>query len=217
MKPRKSFFLILVCTLTSILAATNAQESSSAYYEEVGYTGYPVASSELTAAGASESLSLFFRYCAPDGLLLYATDQSGSLYLALGISSNHLLLEFDTGERKQQVLFQSIELESGVWYNATLRGLGGSGADAGDLQLEVNQELATVGNVTGVNFENLDGPLYIGGHPSISTIMVCGGKCIMLHSTAPPPQPTYLPTHPPTYVPHTHINMCNCFGCHTRK
>ena len=85
------------------VCSKGAQESSSAYYEEVGYTGYPVASSELTAAGASESLSLFFRYCAPDGLLLYATDQSGSLYLALGISSNHLLLEFDTGEGKQQV------------------------------------------------------------------------------------------------------------------
>ena len=92
-----------------------------------------------------------------------------------------------------------------MWYNATLRGLGGSGADAGDLQLEVNQELATVGNVTGVNFENLDGPLYIGGHPSISTIMVCGGNvlCYTVQLHPPTNQPTYPPTYLPTYHTHT--------------
>ena len=72
-----------------------------AYYGLSGYTGYSVASTQLDGAG--ESLSLTFRYCLSDGILLHAEDSSGALYFSLGVHNVQILVEFDTGEGLREV------------------------------------------------------------------------------------------------------------------
>ena len=61
------------------------------------------------------------------------------------------------------------------WHEVTLRNLG-AGSDT--LQVSINgtasEHTVTSGTDTWLDLELLDGALYIGGHPNILEIQVCG-------------------------------------------
>ena len=70
-----------------------------------------------------------------------------------------------------QIISRGDPLDANVWYTATLRNLS-SGSQA--VQLEVNNQtvLLIPGEFAGINFDVFDGPLYVGGHPSLDMIQV---------------------------------------------
>ena len=69
-----------------------------------------------------------------------------------------------------QILTIGVPLDADVWYTITLRNLG---QGSSMLQIMVNGEMANhTGSFEGINFEVFDGPLFIGGHPSTSSIQV---------------------------------------------
>ena len=53
--------------------------------------------------GANVSLSLSFRFCLRDGILLYTTDSTGELYFLVGVYDSHIVVQFDTGDGLREV------------------------------------------------------------------------------------------------------------------
>ena len=53
--------------------------------------------------GANVSLSLSFRFCLRDGILLHTTDSTGVLYFSVGVYNSHIVVQFDTGEGLREV------------------------------------------------------------------------------------------------------------------
>ena len=53
--------------------------------------------------GANVSLSLSFRFCLRDGILLYATDSTGGLYFSVGVYNSNIVVQFDTGGGLREV------------------------------------------------------------------------------------------------------------------
>lgn len=72
---------------------------SSAYY---GYLGYSAFSAQVLQY-ANESISLSFKLCETDGILLYATDEGNLRYFAVGVHRSKLLVEFDLGDDIREV------------------------------------------------------------------------------------------------------------------
>jgi len=70
-----------------------------------------------------------------------------------------------------QIISRGDPLDANVWYTATLRNLS-SGSQA--VRLEINNQpvLLIPGEFAGINFDIFDGPLYVGGHPSLDVIQV---------------------------------------------
>lgn len=70
-----------------------------------------------------------------------------------------------------QVASQGDQLLSGVWYTVELVGLNQGGSS---LSLLINGQVVQLSSSTfpGVSFNNFNGPLYIGGHPSLATVGV---------------------------------------------
>lgn len=76
---------------------SSAQESgATVYYGLAGYSQFPQANTEL--ARANESLSLVFKSCQKEGILLYATDAFRTRYFSIGLFRARVLIEFDLGE-----------------------------------------------------------------------------------------------------------------------
>ena len=53
--------------------------------------------------GANVSLSLSFRFCLRDGILLHTTDSTGAVYFSVGVYNSHFVVQFDTGEGLREV------------------------------------------------------------------------------------------------------------------
>lgn len=72
-----------------------------------------------------------------------------------------------------QVGSQGDQILSGVWYTVELVGLNQGGTN---LSLLINGQGVQLSSsrFPGVSFNNLNGPLYIGGHPSLATVRVSG-------------------------------------------
>lgn len=87
-----------LCPLGSV---HSQQATNSAYYGLSGYSGYPNGSAQLV--GANVSLSLSFRFCLRDGILLHTTDSTGALYFSVGVYNSHFVVQFDTGEGLREV------------------------------------------------------------------------------------------------------------------
>ena len=69
-------------------------------------------------------------------------------------------------------------LDTDTWYIVTLRNLS-HGSDG--LQVDINGQPAPsmmTSEFSGVDFGIFDGPLYIGGHPNVSAILVSGTVCV---------------------------------------
>ena len=87
----------------SFLGVTFSQNSTDAvYYGLAGYSQFPHANEQLQRA--NESLSIGFRFCQTDGILLYATDAFNFRYFSIGVSGFRLLIEFNLGEGIGEVL-----------------------------------------------------------------------------------------------------------------
>ena len=71
------------------------------------------------------------------------------------------------------------QLLSGVWYTIEILGLGVGGTQ---LSLSINGEAVSISNLRfpAIIFSNFNGPLYIGGHPSLPSIRVSNlaNKCL---------------------------------------
>ena len=68
----------------------------------MGYTQFPVANEELRFA--NQSLSLTFKFCRTDGILLYAVDSERFLYFSIGLYRSRILVEFNLGNDLREVL-----------------------------------------------------------------------------------------------------------------
>ena len=53
--------------------------------------------------GANVSISLSFRFCLRDGILLYTTDSTGGLYFSVGVYNSDIVVQFDTGDGLREV------------------------------------------------------------------------------------------------------------------
>ena len=84
--------------------AHSQQPSTSALYGLSGYSGYSAGSTQLV--GANESLSLSFRFCFGDGILLHTTDSTGQLYFLVGLYNSYILVQFDTGQGLREVSWE---------------------------------------------------------------------------------------------------------------
>ncbi len=91
---RNRNYALLVISFPSGLPLTRGQESI--YYGLTGHTGYSSGSPELVGAG--EELSLTFRHCLGDGVLLHARDSQGEGYFAVGVYNLQILVETGGGE-----------------------------------------------------------------------------------------------------------------------
>ena len=72
-----------------------------------------------------------------------------------------------------QIISRGDPLDANVWYTATLHNLS-SGTGSQGVRLEINNQpvLLTLGEFAGINFDVFNGPLYVGGHPSLDMIQV---------------------------------------------
>ncbi|XP_019852025.1 PREDICTED: uncharacterized protein LOC100635691 [Amphimedon queenslandica] len=161
---------MLLQLVTLLLCTFGLASSQEAYY---GYHGYSFFSSgSQVLSRGNESLSISFRSCQSDGLLLYATESSpGTGYFSIGIYQSRILIEFNFGNDLREIIQTGSSLISNSWYRLDLLRLneGSSG-----FSLLLNNESLSVqsDNFEGINFEFLDGPLYIGGHPNPVAISV---------------------------------------------
>lgn len=83
--------------------STGLTHAQVAYYDS-GFTGFSDGSTHLANAGTS--LEVRFKFCSTNGgILLYATDTSGSLYFALGVNTmRQLYIESNNGGNLLQVM-----------------------------------------------------------------------------------------------------------------
>ena len=95
---RSNFPTVLLSPSGQVLSQVS---SSSAYYGLSGYTGFSVGSEQLS--GAADFLSISFRYCPSDGILLHTTDSTEQLYFSLGVFNLQLLAQFDSGAGLREV------------------------------------------------------------------------------------------------------------------
>ena len=72
---------------------------SSTYY---GYLGYSSFQAQVLQY-ANSSISLSFKLCETDGILLYATDEANTRYFAIGVYRLRILVEFDLGDDIREV------------------------------------------------------------------------------------------------------------------
>ena len=70
---------------------TSTTAPSTVYISSSGYVGFFNGSTSLIGSGTN--LQLRFKACSSDGLLLYAEDNSGMEYFAVGLFGGHLLVE----------------------------------------------------------------------------------------------------------------------------
>ena len=96
-----TFSNLIIDVLYTTGLAHSQQPSTSAFYGLSGYSGYSAGSTELV--GANESLSLSFRFCFSDGILLHTTDSAGELYFLVGLYNSYILVQFDTGQGLREV------------------------------------------------------------------------------------------------------------------
>lgn len=80
---------------------TGLCSSQEVYYGYLGYSYFPTANVQL--AQGNESLSISFKFCQTDGILLYATDDSRFLYFSIGIYQSRILIEFNLGNDLREV------------------------------------------------------------------------------------------------------------------
>ena len=89
-------------SLSLFLSYPGIASSQEAYY---GYHGYSFFSSgSQVLSRGNESLSISFRSCQSDGLLLYATESSpGTGYFSIGLYQSRILIEFNFGNDLREV------------------------------------------------------------------------------------------------------------------
>ena len=100
-----------VCTLQNcytidIFSAgcySSETESLPTYYNFFGYSKFSSANEQL--ARANESISITFKFCQSDGVLMYARDGENMLYFALGVYRSRVLIEFNLGEGLREVCY----------------------------------------------------------------------------------------------------------------
>ena len=63
---------------------------SSTYYGYLGYSYFPAQVLQNT----NDTISLYFKFCETDGILLYATSGDSIRYLAIGVYRSRILVEF---------------------------------------------------------------------------------------------------------------------------
>lgn len=184
--------IILHCTgVAHCQVASTPEPSSSVYVSPSGYVGYSSGSSTLSGSGTR--LEMRFRACSRNGLLLYTEDSASMAYFAVGLSAGQLLVESRSGSgtvsevslniilHTEYIITNALSLSqfssqgdpliAGVWYTVTLQGLGEGGTD---ISLSIDGEQVQISNseFPALSFGNFNGPLYIGGHPSLLTIGV---------------------------------------------
>ena len=102
-----SSFLFLSPPLSLSLSFLGLASSQEAYY---GYHGYSFFSSgSQVLSRGNESLSISFRSCQSDGLLLYATESlPGTGYFSIGLYQSRILIEFNFGNDLREVRMQEV-------------------------------------------------------------------------------------------------------------
>lgn len=94
------FMYLLFFPLSLILLGFSS--SQEAYYSYHGYSFFSSGSEILSRA--NESLSLSFKFCQRDGILLYATGASpGTQYFSIGVYQSRILVEFNLGNDLREV------------------------------------------------------------------------------------------------------------------
>ena len=86
----------IACYNVSPGVAFSQNATDAVYYGLAGYSQFSHANERLL--GANQSLSIGFRFCQTDGILLHATNALNSQYFSIGVSGFRLLIEFNVGQ-----------------------------------------------------------------------------------------------------------------------
>jgi hypothetical protein len=161
--------LLLLLLIPSLSALAQSQDLPY-YYNFTGYTQFIDASSQL--ASANVSLSLTFKFCQTDGVLVYAsnTNLQRLHYFTVGIYRSQPFVEFDLGSDLREITVAATLLKN-TWYTLDFHNFS-AGSEGLTVTLDNRTTPFSTDPFNGFDFASLDGPLFIGGHPSPQQIEV---------------------------------------------